>query len=67
MGAGGWKIAQNALQKIHFGNQNTTTGVTGYLSSSNQYDSLKLICTIGDGASNAEWAVISSVGNITVA
>ena len=67
MGSGGWKIAQNALQKIHFGNQNTTTGVPGYLASSNQYDSLKLICAVGDGASNAEWVVMNSVGNIIVA
>lgn len=34
-GVGGWKIAQNAGQKIHFGNQDTTTGAGGHLDSSN--------------------------------
>ncbi len=61
-GAGGWKIAQNASEVIHFGDTNTTTGTGGSLESTNRYDSVELLCTVAD----TEWTVISSVGNITV-
>lgn len=47
-GAGGWRIAQNAGQTIHYGNKVTTTGATGHLDSTLQYDSIMLICTITD-------------------
>jgi len=62
-GAGGWKIAQGAGQQIHFGSVSTTAGATGYLSSTNQYDSIQLICI----TANNEWACIGSQGNITIA
>lgn len=61
-GAGGWKIAQNASEVIHFGDTNTTTGTGGSIESTNRYDSVELLCTVAD----TEWTVISSVGNITV-
>lgn len=61
-GAGGWKIAQDASQKIYFGNISTTTGVTGYIESTHPNDCVELICI----TANTEWAVVSSVGNITV-
>lgn len=60
-GAGGWTIAQNASQLIHYGSQVTTTGAGGSLSSSNQYDSVKLLCTVA----NTTWTVLSSQGNLT--
>ena len=60
-GAGGWTIAQNSGQTIHFGNVNTTTGTGGSLSSTNRYDVVKLLCTIA----NTDFTVLSSVGNIT--
>jgi hypothetical protein len=63
MNAGLWKIAQNANGVIHFGNANTTTGVSGYISSTLTYDAVELVCTVA----NNEWVVVSSVGNITVA
>jgi hypothetical protein len=63
-GAGGWKIAQNANQKIIFGNQATTVGVGGSLASTNANDGVKLIAVVG-GASTF-WSVLSSIGNITV-
>lgn len=47
-GAGGWQIAQNSGQTIHFGNQDTTTGTGGTLTSTNQYDAIELLCTITD-------------------
>jgi len=61
-GAGGWKIAQNSGQTIHFGITNTTTGTGGSLASTNQYDVVYLLCTVA----NTDFTVIQSIGNITV-
>jgi hypothetical protein len=47
-GAGGWTIAQNAGQTIIVGNISSTTGVTGSVSSTNQYDCISLICSVDD-------------------
>jgi hypothetical protein len=59
--ATGWQIAQNSGQTIHFGNVNTTTGATGFLSSTATYDSVELVCNIA----NTDWVVIYTMGNIT--
>jgi hypothetical protein len=61
-GAGGWKIAQNASQIIHFLDVDSLTGTGGYLSSNNRRDSIDLICTVA----NLEWTVNNTVGNITI-
>lgn len=61
-GAGGWLIAQNAGQTIHFGSSDTTPGVGGSLASTLQYDSVELLCTVAD----TEWTVLSVIGNLTV-
>lgn len=61
-GAGGWTIAQNSGQTIHFGASNTTTGATGTLSSTKQYDVVFLLCTIA----NTDFTVYDSIGNLTV-
>lgn len=61
-GAGGWRIAQNASEIIHLGASDTTSGVTGRLDSTNQYDAIELVCTVA----NTEWTALSVVGNITV-
>lgn len=61
-GAGGWKIAQAASQVIHFGNRDSTTGTSGYLQSTLQYDNVHMICI----ATNTDFAVVSSVGNLTI-
>ncbi len=61
-GAGGWKLAQNSGETIHFGNTDTTTGVGGSLASTNRYDTVELVCI----TANTDWVVVSSVGNITV-
>ncbi len=60
-GAGGWLIAQNANQTIHFGNQSTTTGVAGSLASTNLRDGVTMVCTTAD----TDFTVID-VGNLTV-
>lgn len=63
LGAGGWKIAQNASQLIHLGNQVTTTGTGGSLASTNQYDSVSLVCVVA----NTTFVQINGPqGNITV-
>lgn len=62
-GAGGWLIAQNANQMIHFGNRTTTTGVTGSLASTLQYDVVRMVCTVA----NLEFTVLSAIGNLTMA
>lgn len=63
MGAGGWKVAQNASQTIHFGTKDSTTGATGYLSSIQRYDSVRLVCAVA----NTDFVVVSSQGNMTPA
>lgn len=61
-GAGGWSVAQNAGQTIHFGTFNTTTGVGGSLASTQTYDSIEMVCIIA----NTDFVVYTSVGNLTV-
>jgi len=61
-GAGGWLIAQNAGQTVHFGASNTTTGVGGSLASSLQYDAVRMVCI----TANTDFVVLSSIGNLTV-
>jgi len=62
VGAGGWKLAQNALQLVHVGGGVSTTGVTGYITSSNRYDCIELTCTVA----NTEWTATSVIGTLTV-
>lgn len=61
-GAGGWKIAQNSGQTIHFGNQSTTAGVGGSITSQNVFDCLDLLCI----TANTDWVAHSSQGNLTI-
>ncbi len=60
--ATGWQITQASGQQIFFGNQNTTSGATGTLTSSAIRDGLTMVCVVA----NTTWNVISSIGNITV-
>jgi hypothetical protein len=61
-GAGKWKIAQNAGQKIHFIDATTTTGPGGSLAATKQYDVIEILCTVA----NTEFTVQDVVGNITI-
>ncbi len=58
-GTGGWSIAQNSGQTIHFGTGNTTTGVGGSISSTNRYDCIEIVCT----TANTDFVAKSSFGN----
>ncbi len=62
IGTGGWRIAQNSGQIIHFGTSNTTTGTSGSLSSTATRDSLEIVCVV----TNTDWNVINAIGNITI-
>ena len=61
-GAGGWLLAQNASQTIHFGATSTTTGVTGSLASTQRYDTVRILCV----TTNTTFVVLNSLGNLTV-
>lgn len=61
--ATGWKVAQNAGNQIFFGTTSTTAGTGGSLVSSATRDVVWLLCT----STSANWQVIGSIGNITVA
>ncbi len=59
----GIKVTQAAGQIIHFGTSSTTTGATGYISSTGIYDSVELVCSV----ENTEFIAVSSMGNWTIA
>ncbi|CAB4127040.1 hypothetical protein UFOVP260_34 [uncultured Caudovirales phage] len=59
--SGGFTISYTTGQAIHVGNQ-TTTATTGSLSSTNQYDYVKLLCI----TANTTFSVIGGVGNFTI-
>lgn len=58
--SGGWQVNQNSGQQIFFGDAATTIGTGGSLASTNQYDQISLLCTLGD----TNFVVLSSIGNI---
>ena len=61
-GAGGWTITQSSGQIIHYLSQDTTTGATGSITSTQRYNSIELLCTVAD----TEWVVLQVTGNLTV-
>lgn len=62
LNATGWSIAQATGQQIHMNSVSTTSGASGSLASSAQYNSVLLLCTVA----NTDWTVISSEGVLTV-
>ena len=62
---GGWRISQNADQKIIFGNLETTVGTGGYIQSSHNNDFVKIVCT-STGTYPSEFVVAGSIGSIIV-
>lgn len=61
-GATSFQVAQNAGQSIRLGSSVTTVGVTGSLTTLQQGNSLRLVCSV----SNNKWNVLSSVGSFTI-
>ena len=60
-GAAGWILQMNTGQTCHFGNVATTSA--GSLTSTNQYDSVTILCV----TANTTFIVIAAQGNLTVA
>jgi hypothetical protein len=61
-GSTGFSITQGAGQTIKIGNVTTTAGVGGSLTSTQQGDSLRMVCSV----TNLRWNVLSSMGNPTI-
>lgn len=59
IGAGGWKLAQNAGQTVYYGVAASTTGAAGYVESTHIRDSITFVCTVAD----TDFQVIQGVGN----
>lgn len=62
-GTGYWKIEQNAGQTIHMGSTSTTTGVTGNITTAQQWASVTMVCIAAD----TDWVIISSTGTVVLA
>lgn len=60
LGSGGWKVTQNSGQFIRLGNSVTTTGVSGQVASTNQYDDVILECIVA----NTTFKIVSCIGNL---
>lgn len=60
-GGSGWIIDQLAGQSIQYGVVSTTTGTGGSLSSSQNSDCVRLVCSVP----SADWVVLSSIGNLS--
>lgn len=61
-GAGGWRVVQNAGQRIHFGTLVTLTGAGGYAESDDYRDVVHIICI----TANTDFKIIWSCGNIVL-
>jgi hypothetical protein len=61
--SGGWNIIQLALQIIHLNGTATSTGVLGSVTTTNRYNSIKMVCIVA----NLEWVIASVSGNLTLA
>lgn len=61
-GSTSFTITQAAGQSIQLGNRNTTSGVGGSITSTQQGDSISLVCSVN----NLRWNAFSSMGNLTV-
>ena len=57
-GAGGWKISQASGQQINYNATQSTLGATGFVSSSNRYDCVSIICVVA----NTIWTVLGGTG-----
>ena len=56
-----FKVAQNSGQVIHFGDQDSTTGVSGSWQSQTRYDTIEISCVVA----NTDWQVMDSDGIFT--
>ncbi|MDD4873664.1 MAG: hypothetical protein PHE15_01640 [Dehalococcoidales bacterium] len=57
-GAGGWKIAQNAGQTIHYGEKSTATGTSGYIEAGHFSNCIEIM----NITANTDWKVVNDHG-----
>jgi len=60
-GSAGFQVTQGAGQSIKFGNQATTAGVGGSISTTGQGDTIRMVCQ----TANLKWNILASMGNLT--
>lgn len=58
----GWGIAQNAGQKIYYGDSETTTGTSGGIVSTKKHDFITLLCVVA----NTKYQVITTTDNFEI-
>lgn len=61
-GATSFAITQGAGQSVRLGNVSTTVGVGGSITTTQQGDTIRLVCQ----TANLKWNVLSTLGNLTV-
>ena len=61
-GSTSFQITQGAGQSIKIANQASTAGVTGSVTTTQQGDTITLVCSVA----NLNWRVINSVGNFII-
>jgi len=61
-GSTSFSITQGAGQQIRYGNSSTTAGAGGSLTTTQQGDTLLIVCSVA----NLKWNVLSGMGNLTV-
>lgn len=62
VGAGMWRIAQNASQQIHFGNASTLVGTGGRVDATHRHDCARLVCVVP----NLTWVIFPAHGVLDV-
>ena len=60
-GATSFTITQGAGQSIRIGNGSTTVGAGGSLASTQQGDTIRMVCSVV----NLKWNILSEMGNLT--
>lgn len=58
-----WSVTQGAGQQVHMLGASTTSGATGSLTSTTQYDAIELVCVVADTI----WIVADATGNFDIA
>lgn len=61
-GATSFTITQGAGQQIRLGNATSTAGVVGSITSTQQGDSIRMVCSVA----NLKWNILSAEGNLTI-
>lgn len=61
-GSTSWTLTQAAGQQVRFGDLQTTLGAGGSIMTTEEGDTIRMVCQIA----NTKWNILSSVGNLIV-